>query len=104
MKRNIELIRLILLNQEEVSENNPGISEKYSDDLRKFSNEERVYNTYLLINGKFLDGECMYQFGQVASCCINNITWKGQELLTVLRNKASFEALKKGLNNGMTIV
>jgi len=78
MKRDMELIRLSLLEVE---------GEEPKPDLSAYSEEQKVYHMALCIEAGLVDGDIVkdgsgYPVGTVAI----RLTWKGHELLDAARN------------------
>jgi len=78
MKRDMNLIRLLLL-ETEGGEPRP--------DLSAYGEEQRVYHSALLIEAEFIDGEIVRNHqGYPASTISIRLTWKGHEFLDAARN------------------
>lgn len=106
MRRNLELMRLILLKNEASTASKEDVykRELVMDEMRSFSNEERVYNTYLLIDGGYLHGKCVFDDNyEIKQCDVGPITWKGQELLSSFRTKTQLQQMIISNNAGMRV-
>ena len=87
MQRNMDLIRLILLEVEGQQE----------VDLSQFKNEEVFYHKYLLIDGRFAVGNVLW--GQdndgnaaISDAAISRLTWEGHDFLDAARNDSIWKS------------
>ncbi len=80
MKRDMNLIRLLLLETE---------GEEPGPDLSSFTEEQRVYHSALLIEAGLVHGEIILDGnGQPAGAVALRLTWAGHEFLDAARNDA----------------
>jgi len=78
MKRNMNLIRLQLLETE---------GEEPKPDLSAYTEEQLVYHSALLIEAELVHGEVITDgSGQPAGTVILRLTWAGHEFLDAARN------------------
>jgi len=78
MKRDMNLIRLLLLETE---------GEDPKPDLSAFSEDHRVYHSALLIEAGLVHGQIIEDgSGQPAGTVILRLTWAGHEFLDAARN------------------
>jgi hypothetical protein len=90
MKRNLDLVRLILLKAEE--KNTP--SRWIIPSIEGFSGEEVAYHIKILIEANLIDGIDLttsdgYQYG------IRNLTWEGHEFLDAARDEGIWKKAKQ---------
>jgi hypothetical protein len=101
MKRDMDLIRSILLKQEGVEE----------IDLADFTQEQINYHTALLIEAEYVDGTVHYSSrggknsDEIPDMVrIKKIMWNGHEFLDQARNNTAWEKAKKFiLDKGQTL-
>jgi len=84
MKRNIDLLRLLLLRQAGATD----------VDLAIFTEEQITYNSYLLIKLGFVKGFYVKDAHGIDSTVINGLTQHGQDFLEFARNDADWKKLK----------
>ncbi len=89
MKRDMELIKIILLNIENDEANNK---------IEDYEEEEIMYNKFLLNEAGYIDAIiATYTEGassRLAKVHVKNLTWKGHELLDVLKDDNKFNLIK----------
>jgi len=94
MKRNMDLIRFLLLRSEG--------DESAKAECEKFTVEERAYHVQLLIDASFVEGFVRRDpRGGFTGAIISRITWNGYEFLQSVQNdklwnKAKTHVLKAG--------
>lgn len=95
MKRDMDLIRLLLLQVE--GEEKP--------DLKDVSEEQQVYHMTLLIEAGLVKGHAIDDSrGQPAGVIVQRLTWQGHEFLDVARNSSIWKtALDRIKSAGVTI-
>jgi hypothetical protein len=95
MKRDMELVRLLLLEVE--GEEKP--------DLSKYAEEVQVYHMALLIEAELIDGSVVSgSNGYPAATHAIRLTWKGHEFLDAARNETIWKkALAKVKESGASI-
>ena len=96
MKRDMDLVRLLLLQVEEG---------EAPSALSSYSEEEVVYHTDLLIGAGLLKGKPVYDaaVGRVTGAFVEGMTWEGHDFLDAARNdtvwnKAKEKVVKSGLS------
>jgi len=95
MKRDMNLIRLLLLETE---------GEEPKPDLSAFSEDRRLYHSALLIEADLVHGQIIEDSnGQPAGTVILRLTWAGHEFLDAARNdniwhKAGERVKKSGVD------
>ena len=96
MKRDMDLIRLIMLREEGDD----------SSDLSSYSDEQTNYHIALLIEANYLDGKTHYSSrgGKNSEKIpdfvhIKKITWNGHEFLDQARSNSTWEKAKKYLSD-----
>jgi hypothetical protein len=96
MKRDMNLIRLLLLETE---------GEDPKPDLTGFSEEQRIYHSALLIEAGLVHGEVVLDgSGQPAGTIILRPTWAGHEFLDAARNDTIWrKAGEKIKNSGVDV-
>ncbi len=78
MKRDMNLIRLLLLHTE---------GEDPKPDISAYSEEQRLYHAALLIEAELVHGQVVKgPRGQPAAALIQGLTWAGHEFLDAARN------------------
>jgi len=89
MKRDMELVRLLLLQQESGEE---------PPDLRSYDKELVVYNAALMVDAGLLDGAVMRgEEGQPAGVSIIGLTWAGHDFLDSTRDPKIWKMAKEKL-------
>lgn len=91
MKRNLDLVRNILL-QVEKSEDYLELTDLFEarDKIKdcEFTNNEIIYHVELLIAHGFIDGKLKRDMnGYVIDSCINGLTWDGADFLESMRDQ-----------------
>ncbi len=83
MKRNMDLIRLLLIEVE---------GEEPKPDLSKFTEKQQVYHLALLIEAGFIHGTTIKdQNGEETSVIFTRLTWAGHEFLDVAKNETAWK-------------
>ena len=95
MKRNMELVRELLLRVE---------AEQGFDSLTsKYSQEEIVGHVEILLDAKLLDGKVYYDLsGGPGSAHIQRLTWAGHEFLDNARNDTVWNKVTSTIKNAAT--
>jgi hypothetical protein len=103
MKRDLDLIREILLNIEAYNDNKPLTDLK----IKEYPKEEIAYNVYLLENAGLIEGKIYFGLGTVLpeGYAIFRMTWAGHDFLEACRDESRWiqakEIIKK-LGEGVT--
>ena len=101
MKRDMDLIRLLLLRAE---------GEEPAPDLSAYPHEQQVYHSALLIEAGLVRGEIITDGnGQPNATVTLRLTWKGHEFLDAARNdtvwkKAAETTKKAGVHVTMAVL
>lgn len=85
MKRDMDLIRLLLLDTE--GEEKP--------DLSQFSKEQLNYHKALLIEAGLVEGKVGYGDDVISTVKIIRLTWQGHEFLSAARNNSVWNKAKE---------
>ncbi|WP_312967549.1 DUF2513 domain-containing protein [Acinetobacter gerneri] len=86
MKRDWDVIRAVLIAIED---------DNYDEYLEESENDEAIIkNTVLLIQAGFIDGKVLASLDENADVYVNDLTWKGHELLDTIRSKPVWEKIK----------
>ncbi|MCH4244290.1 DUF2513 domain-containing protein [Acinetobacter gerneri] len=86
MKRDWDVIRAVLIAIED---------DNYDEYLEESENDEAIIkNTVLLIQAEFIDGKVLASLDENADVYVNDLTWKGHELLDTIRSKPVWEKIK----------
>lgn len=95
MKRNMDLIRKILLKIEDSNVGEPLAEIK----IEGYESNEIAYNISLLKNAEFIEGEILYEMGSVipSAYVIFGMTWDGHDFLDACRNEGIWEKAKEKL-------
>lgn len=95
MKRDLDLIRKILLKIENFNVNEPLAVIK----IEGYESDEIAYNISLLKNAEFIEGEILYEMGSVipSAYVIFGMTWDGHDFLDACRNEGIWEKAKEKL-------
>jgi hypothetical protein len=96
MKRDMDLIRLLLLEVE---------AEEPKPDLSAYTKEQRIYHTALLIEAGFIDGTILPNGdGYPVATTTIRLTWHGHEFLDAARNDTVWnKAREKVKSSGVQI-
>ena len=97
MKRDWELIRTILGKIEELPDTR---SRFMARNISGWLEDEVVYHLWLLIDAGLIEGNCSGKPGLHTTliCCGAALTWKGHELLDMVRSDKAWNRIKKWLN------
>jgi hypothetical protein len=101
MKRDMNLIRLLLLQTE---------GEQPRPDLSTYTNEQRIYHSALLIEAGLVDGEIITNgAGLPATTIILRLSWVGHEFLDAARSdtiwhKAAEHIKKSGVDVTLSLM
>lgn len=101
MKRDMNLIRLLLLETE---------GEDPKPDLSAYTEDQRLYHSALIIEAGLVHGEVIEDgSGQPASSVILRLTWAGHEFLDAARNdtiwkKATEQIKQSGVDVTITLL
>ena len=85
MKRDMDLIRLLLLD----------IEGDEKPDLSQFSKEQLNYHKVLLIEAGLVEGRVSYGDDSISAVKIMRLTWQGHEFLSVARNNSVWNKAKE---------
>lgn len=101
MKRNLDLVRSILLIVEE-AEGHLEIKDlfKARDRIKgcEFTDGEIIYHVELLIAHGFIDGKLTRDLsGEIIEGCINGLTWDGADFLESMRDNGVWEKAKDAI-------
>lgn len=101
MKRDMNLIRLLLLQTE---------GEEPKPDLSAYTNDQRIYHSALLIEAGLVDGEIIKNgTGYPATTIILRLSWAGHEFLDAARSdtiwhKAGERIKKSGVDVTLSLM
>ncbi len=101
MKRDMDLIRLLLLQAE---------GEEPAPDLSGYTEQQQVYHSALIIEAGLVHGEIITDGdGQPRTTATLRLTWKGHEFLDAARNetiwrKAAEKTKKAGIQVTMAVL
>jgi hypothetical protein len=106
MKRDWELIRLILMKLEEC-ESSAGVLR--SSDVEGYDAEIVSYHMWLLKGGGLITAVCKEAVAKPVHCIAQNLTWEGHEFLDKVRshtawNKVKGLAREKGLDLTLDVI
>jgi hypothetical protein len=88
MKRNMDLIRLLLMRSEGDKEAEVACN--------KFTVEERAYHVQLLIDARLVEGRVMKgQQGALSGAIVFRLTWAGHDFLQSVRDETVWKKAKK---------
>jgi Hypothetical protein (DUF2513) len=94
MKRDMDLIRLVLLNWE-----SGGV------DFTGYSEGEQIYHSALLIEAGYLKGEVIPGDSEdgsgVAGVCVNGLTWAGHDFLDAARNQTIWNKVRDAISGSV---
>ncbi len=89
MKRDMELIKIILLNIE---------NDKANNKIEGYEEQEVMYNKFLLNEAGYIDAiiakDTESASSKLVRVYVENLTWKGHELLDVLKDDNKFNLIK----------
>lgn len=95
MKRNMELVRELLLRVE--------ADEDFSALASKYSQEEIVEHVEILLDAKLLEGKVYHDLsGDPGSAYIQRLTWAGHEFLDNARNDTVWNKVTATIKNAAT--
>ncbi|MDD4254082.1 MAG: DUF2513 domain-containing protein [Methanofollis sp.] len=99
MKRDMDLIRQILLKIEEYD----GDSEIHNLPVENCSHEEITYHVYLLLDAKLIEGHISYGMDTVkpAGYAIYRMTWAGHDFLDACRDEGRWQKAKKIIDKNL---
>jgi hypothetical protein len=87
MKRDMELIRLLLLQQEQGEP---------STELENYSEEEVIYNYALMLDAGLIDANLLLDgSGQPAGVTVHRLTWAGHDFLDATRDSKIWKTAKE---------
>lgn len=93
MKRDMNLIRLLLLEEEG---GNPNLTD--------YTEKEKVYNAALAIEAGLLHGKVIESDGQPEGVSIFRLTWEGHDFLDAARNESVWKKVsEKVKDKGMSL-
>jgi hypothetical protein len=102
MKRDIDLMREILLASEEQAATEPlrGIPEPSARYYGKYNFDTVAYNVYLLIDGGLVQGHAdRLDNGSYSNWIVERLTMAGHDLLDIIRDDGIFSATKERLKS-----
>ena len=85
MKRDLDLIRLLLLQQEGVE----------TVDLGGFTEDQVIYNSYLMIKHGLVEGNYVEHGAGFDIVEFGNPTWSGHDFLDTARNNTAWQKMKE---------
>ena len=93
MKRDLDLIRKILLKVEDSNVDEALTNIK----IEGYENDEIAYNLSLLKNAGYIEGEILYEMGSVvpSAYMIFGMTWIGHDFLDACRNEGIWAKAKE---------
>lgn len=87
MKRDMELVREILIQTEESGAEEVLMGDKMAEEVGGFSHEEVNYHIGIMVEGGLLDASITRSStGMVVGTTIRRLTWEGHEFLDAARN------------------
>lgn len=95
MKRDLELIRRILL-EVEACDQYPMYSDQFEFDGYDLATVNR--HIVLLMDVNYLDAECFPRENEMQLCIINRITMSGYDYLDSIRSNRVWDAVKRGIS------
>lgn len=97
MKRDWELIRVILEKTEELPDSR---SRLFARGVSGWSEDEVNYHLWLLLDARLIEGNCASKpgAGTTLLCCATALTWKGHEFLDTVRSDRAWNRIKRWLN------
>ncbi len=109
MKRDMDLVRAILLKLEEI---HAGPNSAITDSdltIPNYDNTTIAYHIEILIQAKLLSGDFSYLVGGEVSYAIYGITWEGHEFLDLSRNDGTWQRaqewfVKQGESMSMKLI
>ena len=90
MRRDMELIRSILLSIEDVQDRH----ELPNLEIPPYSEHEIDYNLDLLIGAGLINGRGSWTLGGTYHVVINGLTWEGHDLLDAIRNESVWQGIQ----------
>lgn len=106
MKRDLNLVRMILLDIEPSPPGQPIFGFNYDNR----SNAEVMEHVQLLLDANFVDGQMVPgNMGQPEGCVVMRMTWAGQEFLSKAKNdtvwkKVMAQAEEKGMSTSLAVI
>jgi Hypothetical protein (DUF2513). len=106
MKRDMDLIRMILFRIEEEVDN----TVEYDLSIEGFSLDQVAYHCSILYNGGYIkEYKASYAEDEIDSFLIGGLTWSGHEFLEVIRNdtvwiKTKETVKKEGLSLAIEVI
>lgn len=99
MKRDWDLIRVILLASEESADS---ISTR---DITEWAPDLVNYHIEMLVQAGLVTGECTTGLGNSGTTCVvNSLTWAGHEFLDSIRSKTVWNSVKRSaLDKGLSL-
>lgn len=94
MKRDLNLIRDILLETEKLDEEGT-----YGYEIKEYSQAEINYNVWLLIDAGYLNGQVTDYASGGYSIRVKSMTWKGHDYLDAVRNKAIWTKVRRAVED-----
>lgn len=89
MKRDMNLIRLLLLETE---------GQAPKPDLSNYSEKQQVYHTALLIDAGLVDGIAIKDSsGEIQATNVYRLTWAGHEFLDAARNETVWQKTQENI-------
>jgi hypothetical protein len=87
MKRNLDLVRLILLSVE---------GQDVSAELKAFSEEAQIYHAALLVDAGYVDGTIINgHMGQPVTVRMQKLTWAGHDFIDAIRSDSVWKPVKE---------
>ncbi|MBA2174842.1 DUF2513 domain-containing protein [Halobacillus locisalis] len=93
MKREIDVIKYVLVEIEETQRSGP--IQLQFDENDSYSTDKLNYHLRILTDAGFVDGEIKGVMGGGQINLIKSITWEGHDLLDALRNEKAVEMAEK---------
>lgn len=92
MKRNMELIRRIVLKVEDQPE---AIADLTASAWPEDDEDAVNYHLQLLIEAKVIEGSCQVRRSAIGHCKVQRLTWKGHELADAFRRDSVWGKIKQ---------
>ena len=95
MKRDMDLIRLLLLTVEGTD-----YGERHDLDIPGYDEPTIDYNLELLILSGLINGDCSRMLDKTLRVTISGLTWEGHDLLEAIRTDSVWDRTKDFLEDG----
>lgn len=89
MKRNLDLVREILI---DIEKNAKGIQADWTFSKPEYDPDEILYHIKLLFDARYVDGKFVEEVG---TYWVDRITWSGHEFLDAVRDSGAWKRTKE---------